>query len=94
MTKRVHHAIIYVIIFHISVVCKLEYRVTGDSSEETSGYGIALFCRGELQKHLPCISENRADIDALAAMLNELGVEACHFEDVVEDYLTDFSVGR
>ena len=73
-------------------VSESEYKLTCDFSRGTSEYGIALYEYGELQNHLPQLSENRADIESLTALLNDLKVEACHFEDVVEDYLTDFSV--
>ena len=41
---------------------------------------------------VPKICDSRRDIEALAALLNELQIEPCHFEDIIEDYLTDFSV--
>ena len=54
--------------------------------------GIILLDNGAEVFRIPKISENRRDIEELAALLNELKIEPCHFEDIVEDYLTDFSV--
>ena len=38
------------------------------------------------------IAENKTKIEQLTALLNDLSVEPCHFENVVEDFLTDFEV--
>ena len=54
-------------------------------------YGLA-FCGAEERLEVPLLTACREDIEALAALLNELEVEPCHFEDVIEDYLTDFTV--
>ena len=69
-----------------------KYIVIDESSANTTEYGIALF-EGDTQvKVIPKLSPGKKDIESLAALLNELSVEPCHFEDVVEDYLTDFTI--
>ena len=62
---------------------------TGACSAE---YGLALCENGAELMRVPQICDSRRDIEALAMLLNELEIEPCHFEDIVEDYLTDFSV--
>ena len=69
-----------------------EYQVSAHIHRNKIEYGIILFAGGKAVKSAPDLSENETDVRALAEMLNELAVEPCHFEDVIEDYLTDFSV--
>jgi hypothetical protein len=38
------------------------------------------------------MTENAEHIQKLAAMFNELEIELCHFEEIIDDYLTDFSI--
>ena len=61
-------------------------------TESSFSYGIAVYTSGSCTGSIPCISENKPDVARLVELLNGLAVEPCHFEDVVEDYLTDFSV--
>ena len=68
------------------------YRIIEEKGATRAEYGIILLENGTEAMRVPKISENRRDIEKLAALLNELQIEPCHFEDVVEDYLTDFSV--
>ena len=68
------------------------YRIIEEKGALRAEYGIALLKNGAEVARVPKISENRRDIEELAALLNELKIEPCHFEDIIEDYLTDFSV--
>ena len=68
------------------------YRIIEEKSALRAEYGIALLKNGAEVARVPKISENRRDIEELTALLNELKIEPCHFEDIIEDYLTDFSV--
>lgn len=68
-----------------------KYIVIEEESGDKTEYGLAL-TDGTKSLSLPRLSENRADINEIAEMLNSLDVDACHFEDIVEDYLTDFRV--
>ncbi len=63
------------------------YSIIEDEIAGSIEYGLAC---GKIE--VPQITSSRADIEALAALLNGLEVEPCHFEDVIEDYLTDFSL--
>lgn len=67
----------------------MEYFVLEDETEGTIAYGVAL--RGSTLA-APRLTNSRADAAQLARLLNELQIEPCHFEDIVEDYLTDFRV--
>ena len=69
-----------------------QYIVVGDFSANITEYGIALF-EGETElKTIPKLSPCKEAVESLAAMLTELSIEPCHFEDIVEDYLTDFTI--
>lgn len=69
----------------------MDYQMT-DASADTAEYGIALVKDGKTVACVPCLSADRAAVTRLTALLNELQIEPCHFEDVVEDFLTDFTV--
>lgn len=69
----------------------MDYQMTV-ASADTAEYGIALVDRGEPVVCIPCISTDRRAVQQLTALLNELQVEPCHFEDIIEDYMTDFTV--
>ena len=69
-----------------------EYVVTEDENSPPGGYGIAAFIGKAPVKNIPGVFVSRADAEAAADLLNGLGVELCHMEDNIEDYLTDFSL--
>lgn len=68
------------------------YGICAHTHNDKTEYGIVLLSENTVQRSVPCLTDNKDDIEALVRILNELEVEPCHFEDVVEDYLTDFSV--
>ncbi len=68
------------------------YRIIEENGARSAEYGIVLLENGAEVMRVPKICDSRRDIEALAALLNELQIEPCHFEDIIEDYLTDFSV--
>ncbi len=68
------------------------YQPVRGKSGDSITYGIAFYDGGVCVGEIPDISDNKTDIDKLTALLNEEAVEPCHFQDVVEDYLTDFEV--
>ena len=70
----------------------LQYEISVRVFQNRTEYGIVLKENGKPLKHLPQLSEDGDAVCELAALLNELAVEPCHFEDVVEDYLTDFTI--
>ena len=70
----------------------MEYKLTVDEAADDYSYGVALFVGGVMTKSAPCISGRRSDMEQLAELLNGLEIEPCHFEDIIEDYLTDFTI--
>ena len=65
-----------------------EYKLIEDQAE----FGIALLFSGKEQRRIEQISSCRADVERLAELLNGEQVEPCHFEDIIEDYFTDFTI--
>ena len=65
----------------------LKYIIIEEDSAE-----IAVRINGKIRASAPCLSESRAEMEKLAALLNGLEIEPCHFDDIIEDYLTDFTV--
>ncbi len=55
-------------------------------------YGIDAYNNDKLIKSIKKITCSSQDIKSLIMMCNELKIEPCHLEDIVEDYLTDFTV--
>ncbi len=53
---------------------------------------MALCADGATLKEAPALTDSRLSAEALVRLLNELMVEPCHFEDIIEDYLTDFTI--
>lgn len=38
------------------------------------------------------LSDDKESIENLVSMCNDLQIEECHIDDIIDDYLTDFSV--
>lgn len=68
-----------------------EYAVT-EYADSAGGYGISALKDKTPVKSISGIFTKKADAQAVADLLNGLEVELCHMEDIIEDYLTDFSV--
>ena len=70
----------------------IQYILIRSKPADSFTYGVALYEDGVCVGTLPDISDNKTDMEKLTALLNGEAVEPCHFQDVVEDYLTDFEV--
>lgn len=70
----------------------MEYKLTENDDGASPSYGIALCVDGAEARLIDRLSDCRRDIEKLTELLNSLEIEPCHFEDVIEDYLTDFKV--
>ncbi|MDD6989931.1 DUF6514 family protein [Ruminococcus sp.] len=70
----------------------VEYKFNCIEYCSVNHYGIDVFSRGKLVKSIDRITNNYNDIILLVNMCNELEIELCHIDDIVEDYLTDFCV--
>lgn len=67
------------------------YFVTRDSDEPPS-FGIIAVENGKTAGCVPSVFPLREQAEEAAYMMNELALEPCHLEDVIEDWLTDFSL--
>ncbi len=67
-----------------------KYKINCVKYCSQSEYGIDAFVDDILIKSFESISDDKAIIQQLANLCNELDVELCHIEDIIEDYLTDF----
>ncbi len=70
----------------------VEYKINVAEFYSDRHYGIDIFSCGKLIKSIDQITKNYNDIILLVNMCNELEIEPCHFDDILEDYLTDFRV--
>lgn len=70
----------------------IEYRINCIEYCSENNYGIDVFEKGKLIKSIDKITKNYNDIILLVNMCNEIELELCHIDDIVEDYLTDFCV--
>lgn len=55
-------------------------------------FGIDAFDDGKKIKSVCGITNLKTDAEKLVNLFNELNIELCHFEDIIEDYLTDFEI--
>jgi len=55
-------------------------------------FGISAFCGKKLIKSVSGISESFRQMTELVEMCNELELELCQLDDIIEDYLTDFTL--
>lgn len=70
----------------------ITYKMNCGTTKPHKEFGIDVLCDGNLIKSVYNITSNKDDMIVLANMCNELSLELCHFDDVVEDYLTDFCI--
>ena len=66
----------------------VEYKINC----EDNAYGIIALANDKTVKSIDCITESFDDANSLVDLLNDLKIELCHFEDIIEDYLTDFCI--
>ena len=65
---------------------------TNCSQSLQNSYGIEIFRKGVLIRRIPDLSENSEDVQKLVNLCNELQIEECHIDDIIDDYLTDFCI--
>ena len=68
------------------------YKVNCIKNDTHEEYGINAFEDGLLKKSVEGITDVYGDTAQLSDMCNELELEICHLDDVIEDYLTDFRI--
>lgn len=69
----------------------ITYKINHSIKNGDNTFGVSAYCGKRLMRCIPSISESFCDITELVGMCNELELELCHLDDVIEDYLTDFS---
>lgn len=68
------------------------YKINYFKNDTHPEFGIDAFEDGLLIKSVEGITDVYNDITELLNMCNELEIEICHLDDIVEDYLTDFRI--
>ncbi len=69
----------------------MNYKIIQSNLKEKE-FGIALYENSTLISEFPGIFSDKDEAVKVTLLLNELELEPCHFKDVLEDYLTFFSI--
>lgn len=64
---------------------------TYSKTNENLGFGIEIFENNTCIKRIEDLSNDKKSIDKLIRICNDLQIEKCHIDDIIDDYLTDFS---
>ena len=67
------------------------YKLSEEQKHGAECYGVELCEDDEIVDSVSDVFVCKAHALEIVALLNTLEVEPCHFRDVIEDYLTDFS---
>ncbi len=70
----------------------ITYKLNCTSDNEEYSFGISAFSGDKLIKSIFNVTENEGDIVKLIKIINELELDICHLDDIIEDYLTDFTI--
>lgn len=70
----------------------ITYKINCHKNDRGEEFGIDAFKDGLLLKSVTGITDIFDDIVQIRDMCNELEIEICHFDDIIEDYLTDFRI--
>lgn len=70
----------------------IKYSINLNKNNTHLEFGIDVFKDEKIIKSIHSISENKEDIEKIVSLCNELDIEMCHLDDIIEDYLTDFSI--
>lgn len=70
----------------------IKYSINLNKNNTHLEFGIDVFKDKKIIKSIHSISENKEDIEKIVSLCNELDIEMCHLDDIIEDYLTDFSI--
>lgn len=68
------------------------YKINCLNKDAGNEYGIDAFEDERLIKSVSGITDVFDDIIRIRDMCNELEIEICHIDDIIEDYLTDFCI--
>lgn len=70
----------------------VEFKINKTDFSGRSEYGIDLIIDSKTIKSISSLSESLDDVTELVNVCNDLGIEPCHFDDIVDDYLTDYQI--
>lgn len=70
----------------------ITYKLNCSSEDGEYRFGISAFSGNKLIKSVFNVTENKKDIDKIIEIINELELDICHLDDIIEDYLTDFTI--
>lgn len=70
----------------------ITYKLNCSSGDGEYRFGISAFSGDKLIKSIFSITDNEGDIVKLIEIINELELDICHLDDIIEDYLTDFTI--
>jgi hypothetical protein len=70
----------------------ITYKLNHTPDDGFNTFGISAFCGKKLIKSVSGISESFREMTELVEMCNELELELCQLDDIIEDYLTDFTL--
>lgn len=70
----------------------ITYTVNCVAYGSRQAYGISAYENNTQIKSVPEISDCIEDINELVRLCNDEEIELCHMEDIIEDFLTDFTV--
>lgn len=68
------------------------YMLNISDNNSQKEYGISAYSNGILEKAVYSITSYKQDVVQLISICNELKVDICHLDDIIEDYLTDFGI--
>ncbi|HCA04689.1 MAG TPA: hypothetical protein DEO32_02195 [Ruminococcaceae bacterium] len=69
-----------------------EYVITEENEHGSACYGVSARQDNNEIMTIPGVFETIGEAERAVGLLNGLRVDICHFEDVIEDYLTDFKI--
>lgn len=70
----------------------VEFKINRTDFCNHTEYGIDLVVDNKTVRSIDSLSANLSDVTELVNVCNELDIEPCHFDDIVDDYLTDYQI--
>lgn len=68
------------------------YKLIKNKDDHGFDYGITVLSKDLSAVEYPNISDRKNELEQLVNLCNSLEVEQCHFEEILDDFLTDFSI--
>lgn len=68
----------------------LSYAVNTTILDNCLFFGLTVILNDKIIKKVTSLSENKYEVENLVNMCNQLEIEQCHIDDIIDDFLTDF----